>query len=64
MMATATLLTPTTTEDMGIMVLPITIMAIIRIMVIIRTVTIGEVGVVDVRGVEHLTLALPALSLN
>ena len=36
---------------MGIMVIPITIMAIFR------TVTIGEVGVFDAQAVEHLTLA-------
>ena len=50
-MATVTLITPTITEGMGIMVIPITIMAIIR------TVTMGEVGVFDVQVVEHLTLA-------
>ena len=50
-MATVTLITPTITEGMGIMVIPITIMATIR------TVTMGEVGVFDVQVVEHLTLA-------
>ena len=50
-MATVTLVTPTITEGMGIIVFPITIMAIIR------TVTMGEVGVFDVQVVEHLTLA-------
>jgi hypothetical protein len=51
-MATVTLITPTITEGMGIIVFPITIMAIIR------TVTMGEVGVFDVQVVEHLTLAI------
>ena len=64
MMAMATLLTLTITEGMGIMVLPIIIMAIIRIMAIIGTVTIGEVMGFDVQGVEHPILGLPALSLN
>ena len=50
-MAMVTLITPTITVGMGIMVIPIPIMAIIR------TVTIGEVGVFDVQAVEHLTLA-------